>query len=258
MKVRLTRRNMNKNNRRVSFACVLVLILSNLMFALDIGEKIIVSDDLEIMRVSEHGYIHISYLTAPQWGRVACNGLIYDKNGECFVVDTPPDAASSRQLIAWIEKNLKSGIKGIAVGHWHDDCLGGLDAFHERKIPSYSYRLTQTEAKKHGYPVPQKGFDKELRLRVGDSDVVCYYPGGGHTRDNIVVWFPEDKLLFGGCLVKEKQARSKGNTRDAVLEDWAQTVLHVKSRFPEAKVVVPGHGQPGGLDLLDHTARIVE
>jgi metallo-beta-lactamase class B len=235
----------------------MLLVVSKLIFPLDIGEKVIISEDLEITRLSEHGYIHISYMTVPKWGRVACNGLIYKMGNECFVVDTPPDQALSQQLIDWIEKNLKADIKGIAVGHWHDDCLGGLDAFHAKKIPSYSLFLTQTEAKKHGFPVPKTGFHKELKLQIGDSDVICYYPGGGHTRDNIVVWFPADKLLFGGCLVKEKRSQSKGNTKDAVLEDWAQSVLNVKKRFPEAQIVIPGHGQPGGLDLLDHTARIV-
>ena len=248
---------MLKISRRVSLVCVMLLVVSNLIFPLDIGEKVTVSEDLEITRLSEYGYIHISYMTVPKWGRVACNGLIYQKENECFVVDTPPDRALSRLLISWIEKHLKADIKGIAVGHWHDDCLGGLDAFHQKNIPSYSLDLTQTDARNHGLPIPQKGFEKELKLRVGGSDVICYYPGGGHTRDNIVVWFPADKLLFGGCLVKEKRSQSKGNTKDAVLEDWAQSVLNVKKRFPEAKIIIPGHGQPGGIDLLDHTAKIV-
>ncbi len=243
-------------NRRVSIF-LMVLALTSLMFPIDIGEKVTISEDLEVTRVSTHGYIHISYMTAPKWGRVPCNGLIIAVGDECFVVDTPPDRKLSMQLIGWIEENLQVDIKGIAVGHWHEDCLGGLDEFHRREIPSYSHRLTQTEAKNHHLPVPQRAFDDELQLRIGASEVVCYYPGGGHTRDNIVVWFPEDKLLFGGCLVKEKRARSKGNTKDAVMEDWAQTLINVKQRFPEAQIVVPGHGKPGSLDLLDHTATLV-
>ena len=28
--------------------------------------------------------------------------------------------------------------------------------------------------------------------------------------------------------------------------------------YPEAEVVIPGHGLPGGLDLLQHTANVVK
>ena len=31
-----------------------------------------------------------------------------------------------------------------------------------------------------------------------------------------------------------------------------------KNTYPEAEVVIPGHGLPGGLDLLQHTANVVK
>ena len=31
-----------------------------------------------------------------------------------------------------------------------------------------------------------------------------------------------------------------------------------KKHYPEAEVVIPGHGLPGGLDLLQHTANVVK
>jgi len=46
-----------------------------------------------------------------------------------------------------------------------------------------------------------------------------YYPGGGHTADNIVLWFPSKKILFGGCMLKDSNSKSLGNLSDAKLED---------------------------------------
>ena len=34
--------------------------------------------------------------------------------------------------------------------------------------------------------------------------------------------------------------------------------LSVQKHYPEAEVVIPGHGLPGGLDLLQHTANVVK
>ncbi|MEM7040325.1 MAG: hypothetical protein AAF570_25380, partial [Bacteroidota bacterium] len=79
-----------------------------------------------------------------------------------------------------------------------------------------------------------------------------YYPGEAHAPGNIVAWLPSEKLIYGGCMVKSIGA-GKGNLSDANVDTWSESVSKVKARFPKAKVVVPGHGKPGGQDLLDFT-----
>ena len=44
-----------------------------------------------------------------------------------------------------------------------------------------------------------------------------------------------------------------GNTNDADLGYWAQAIANVDSRFPDATIVLPSHGDPAGRDLLNHT-----
>ena len=82
------------------------------------------------------------------------------------------------------------------------------------------------------------------------------FPGGGHTVDNIVAWIPAKKILFAGCLVKALNAKNIGNTEDADLVAYPITLKKVKEKYPDAKIVVPGHGRPGELDLIDHTIRL--
>ena len=38
----------------------------------------------------------------------------------------------------------------------------------------------------------------------------------------------------------------------------ATSVERIQKHYPEAEVVIPGHGLPGGLDLLQHTANVVK
>jgi hypothetical protein len=71
--------------------------------------------------------------------------------------------------------------------------------------------------------------------------------------DNIVVWFPGPKILFGGCLVKSEAATDLGNTADADLASWPRAVKAVLDRYPTAALVVPGHGAVGTTAALTHT-----
>ena len=49
---------------------------------------------------------------------------------------------------------------------------------------------------------------------------------------------------------------SEGNLEDANVNAWPATVAGMKRRFNDAAYVVPGHGKPGGSDLLDYTIEL--
>ena len=76
--------------------------------------------------------------------------------------------------------------------------------------------------------------------------------------DNVVVWIPSAQLLFGTCAVRSPVFPGKGNTADANLTNWPEAIRRVKSRYREAAIVVPGHGPPGGVELLSHTIDVLE
>jgi metallo-beta-lactamase class B len=80
--------------------------------------------------------------------------------------------------------------------------------------------------------------------------------GPSHTVDNIVARIPSKKILFGGCMVKSQNARNLGNVADADEESWPGTLKKVKQTYPKAKVVIPGQGRPGGMELIDHTIEL--
>jgi glyoxylase-like metal-dependent hydrolase (beta-lactamase superfamily II) len=73
-----------------------------------------------------------------------------------------------------------------------------------------------------------------------------------------VVWFPEEQLLFGGCLVKAMDANEIKGVADSDLAGWLPAVRRLQERYPETLWVVPGHGNCGGPELLQHTAILLE
>jgi len=215
------------------------------------------SDALTVTQLTEDVYVHTSFLQTETFGKVACNGMIVTNQNEAVVFDTPADDSSSAELIAWIRTKLHCKINAVIPTHFHEDCVGGLKEFHENNIPSYANQKTIELAKERGFNIPAMGFKNSLKLDVGGENVHAGFFGEGHTRDNIVGYFPAGKVLFGGCLVKELNA-SKGNLADANVNDWGNTVKSVKARYPDVKFVIPGHGAVGGSALLDYTIKLFD
>jgi len=213
------------------------------------------SDALIVEQVTPNAFVHTSYKQTEDFGNVPCNGLVVRKGNEAIVFDTPTKDSSATELIRWITDSVHCTIKAVVPTHFHDDCLGGLKAFHANGIPSYANAKTLELAVANGMTVPQHGFTEALELQVGMEKVLVRFFGEGHTKDNVVGYCPSEHVLFGGRLVKEMDA-SKGYLGDANVAAWSGTVETVKRAFPDVRVVVPGHGQYGDGKLLDYTIEL--
>ncbi|WP_126971704.1 subclass B1 metallo-beta-lactamase [Gynurincola endophyticus] len=213
------------------------------------------SDDLVVTQITENAYQHVSYLQTNDFGKVPCNGLIVRDNNEVIIFDTPTNDKSSETLIKWIKETLHCKINAIVPTHFHNDCLGGLKAFEDNGVPSYSYFKTVELAKENDLVVPQNSFTDSLTLKVGNQKVMAKYFGEGHTIDNVIGYFPAENIMFGGCLIKESDA-TKGYLGDANIEEWSNTVEKVKEAYPQVKIIIPGHGAYGNQQLLDYTIQL--
>lgn len=208
-----------------------------------------------LKQLSENTFVHTSYLQTDDYGHVPCNGLVVRNGQQALIFDTPTDDQSAKELIRLVQDSLLCKIMTVVPTHFHSDCLGGLKAFHEAGIPSIANELTLELAKNSGVEIPKNGFRDSLILEIGRGKVVIKFLGQGHTRDNVVGYFPSEDVLFGGCLVKELDA-SKGYLGDANVDEWSATVEKVKKEFPRVKRVVPGHGEAGDSSLLDYTQKL--
>lgn len=213
------------------------------------------SEDLIIIQISDNAFLHTSYLQTNDFGNVPCNGMIVRNSNEVVVFDTPTNNKSAEDLINFIMEKLHCKINAIVPTHFHDDCLGGLASFHKLKIPSFGNFRTIELAKSNSVEVPQNGFNDSLKLSLGNTYVIVKYFGQGHTKDNVVAYFPKENILFGGCLIKELQA-TKGYLGDANVGEWSSTVEKVKQQYPNVEIVIPGHGEIGGKELLDYTIKL--
>ncbi len=237
---------------KIRFSLLLVTVLLICCKSEPKASQNYVSPTLKIIQITPNVFQHISYLETQEYGKVPCNGMIYFSNNEAIVFDTPASDTSSKELINWVQNEMNADLKSVIITHFHIDCLGGLKAFHQNNILSYANKLTIDLARKDGAELPKKGFHSEQKLSLNDSPIINTFFGRGHTYDNIVSYIPDEKVLFGGCLVKGIGAK-KGNLADADTLSWSSTVEKIRMTYPEVKFVVPGHGNTGNAELLDYT-----
>jgi metallo-beta-lactamase class B len=199
-------------------------------------------------------------------------------DGTVVFCSSPFDTVSTRALVRWVEASLHPA-KMIAINtHFHLDGTGGNDAYRASGVTTYASDLTQKLLAEKGLAV-QRGaadeFEGEKRRRIletriapaektfpaadglsfsfGGEMVNVVYPGPAHAPDNVLVFFPARRLLFGGCMIKS--SRSIGYIGHADLGHWEAAVDVARALHPD--VVVPGHGSLGGTELFDRTVDVV-
>lgn len=220
-------------------------------------KSINVSGQLRLIQITDHTWLHVSAENIAGFGKVSSNGVIYVEKGQAFLFDTPVTDSLTSVLVGVIQDSLKAKIIGFVPNHWHEDCMGGLKYLQSIGVKTYANQLTIDEAKKRNLPVPEKSFAENLSLKLAGKPVECWYPGGGHTKDNVVVWLPEEKVLFAGCMCKEMKSTGPGNLADADVKSWPSTIKKLIAKYKDAQIVIPGHGQWGGPELLSHTLDLV-
>ncbi len=221
--------------------------------------RIFNSGKLQVQKLTDHIYQHISFLETKDFGKVDCNGMIVVKGNEAIVFDTPAENESAEMLIRFLQDSLKLTVKAVIPTHFHEDCIGGIESFDDYHVPIHASERTVSLLKNKNRKMPEgiKIFVDSLDLQLGQTLVSARYFGEGHTSDNIIGYFADDQAIFGGCLIKESGA-GKGNLADANTKAWPETIQRIKKTYPSVKIIIPGHGKTGGPELLDYTIRLFQ
>jgi metallo-beta-lactamase class B len=199
---------------------------------------------------------HVSYRSFPELGQVPSNGLVVRGASSALIIDTAWNPEQTAAVLSWAEANV-GPISAVVVTHAHDDRLGGLTEVRRRGIPSYALAKTVQMAAQDGWPPIEHGVTSPFALDgLGVSGEILF-PGPGHTADNSTVWLRESRVLVGGCLVRASATTTMGNTSQADLDSWPRAIATLQQRYRDVRVVVPGHGEPGGSELFAHTRELL-
>lgn len=215
--------------------------------------------NIRITKLDEGVWLHTSYYVYPNGVKFPSNGLIVKEGENLTLVDTAWGELQTVKLLAEIELKIKLPVTKALVTHAHSDRAAGVDVLEAAGIKVFSHPLTQKFSIEQGAPVPDNVINelKEAGSSVNFGSLNVFFPGAGHALDNLVVWLPQKQILFGGCAIRALSANSAGNTAHGDIDSWLIITKQLKNKYKTAAMVIPGHGEVGGIELLSHTEELI-
>ncbi|WP_316735112.1 BlaB/IND/MUS family subclass B1 metallo-beta-lactamase [Pedobacter aquatilis] len=211
---------------------------------------------LKITKIAPNLYKYTSYNVYK--GNITDANAVYlvTKKG-VVVIDAPWDSTQFQPFLDSIKvKHNQKVVLAIAT-HSHEDRAGGLGFFKAKGIETYATAKTNKILLATKKPTAQFTFNGDTTFNIGGVNIHTYFAGEGHTKDNITIWFEQGKLLYGGCLVKSIDSKDLGYIGEANIKQWAQSIKNVQKKFPDAKILIPGHGEGNKPNALNHTLELL-
>jgi metallo-beta-lactamase class B len=214
-------------------------------------------DKLKISRLTGNHYVYTTY-NLYEGNKIPAHGLYLVTDSGVVLIDTPWDTTQFQPLLdsIWLKHN-KQVVICIAT-HWHSDRTEGIEFYRQRGIKTYTTVLTDQLSAQNKKKRAEFLIRKDTIFRVGQCSFESYYPGPGHTTDNIVLWFSNQKILYGGCLVKGASARDLGFLGDANVEEYASTLKKVDKKYPDPDFIIVSHHDWNNLNSLKHSIMLAK
>jgi metallo-beta-lactamase class B len=216
------------------------------------------NSQLDFKKISDSSYVFSTYHTFDSV-RYSAHGLLKITDAGVVMIDTPWDSLQFQPLLDSIQLKFHQSVILVISTHWHEDRTAGLDYYGKKGILTYSTYATKNLCREHHLPQAKYTFEGDTTFRIGNTVFETYYPGAGHSSDNIVVYFPKEKILVGGCFVKSVEATDLGNLSDANIGMWPIAAKNLIKKYPKVKTVIPGHQKiSSGKKALKHTLKLTK
>lgn len=207
---------------------------------------------LEFNHLTGNFYIYTTWQTYNNYD-VPANSMYLVTNQGIVLFDTPWDSTQFQPFLDSLEsRHQQKAIMSIST-HSHGDRTAGVEYFKTKGIKTYASKQTYDLCIKNEEKVPEFYFVNDTTFNIGGYTIQTFYPGTGHTIDNIVIWIESDKILYGGCFIKSPEVDDLGYITEANLEEWKVSVKKVKHKFVQPKFVIPGHYDWTNKKGLKHT-----
>jgi len=212
---------------------------------------------LNFSHLTGNFYIYTTYNTYED-SQVPANGMYLVTNNGVVMFDTPWDTTQFQPLLDSIKlRHNKSVVMCIAT-HWHSDRTAGLEYYRKQGIKTYTTVLTDELSKKNNKKRAEFLIAKDTVFNIEQYSFETFYPGEGHTADNIIIWFNKEKILYGGCLIKGVDAETLGYLGDANVTEYETTLKRVQKKCPNSNFIIISHSDWNNINSLKHSLKMAK
>ena len=184
------------------------------------------------------------------------NSLVFVGRKGVTVIGATWTPETARLLDAEIKSVTTKPVVEVVNTNYHPDRAGGNGYWKDAGAKIVSTEMTQAWMKRDwadvlawtrsAFPdfpdlplvLPTVTYPGDFELQ--DGRVRAFYLGPSHTPDGIFVWFPKERVLYGGCIVKEQL----GNLAYADVVEYPKTLQELLDRKLDIRTIVAGHWSP--------------
>lgn len=195
---------------------------------------------LIIEQINPNLYLYTTYQEY-EGTKVSANALYLITKKGVLLFDTPWDSTQYQPLLDSIQEKHGLPVIGVYATHWHEDRAGGFGYYNKVGIPTYATMRTNELLRTHGKSLATHSIEEGKTYSIGGESFVFDFFGPGHAMDNVVVWFPDYKILDGGCFIKSADTKNLGFTGDGNIKEWKPSITRLLAHYPEINLVIPGH-----------------
>ena len=210
---------------------------------------------MQITQLTGDFYIYKTF-NEYKGAKISANGMYVVTNEGVVLIDSPWDTTQFQPLLDSIWKRHGKKVTLCIATHFHEDRTGGLEYYKQQGIRTYTTAHTDRLSKEKGMKRAEYMIKNDTLFTIGQYSFQTFYPGHGHTADNIVIWFEREKILYGGCLIKSYEDKTLGNLADANVQAYATTVTKVVDKCKTFNYVIPGHNDWSNTESVAHTLKM--
>lgn len=200
------------------------------------------------------------------------NAAVYVGKDHVSVIGATWTPETAERLVRQIRTITSLPVTEVIDTNYHPDRAGG-NAYFRRigasivsttmtrdliasdwdKVVAWTIRMGMPTYPVLAAVLPDTVYDGDFSLQ--DGKVQALYLGPSHTPDGIFVWFPEEKVLYGNCILKERL----GNLDFADVAAYPSTLQKLKALALPIVTIIAGHYSPlHGPELIDHYLALLE
>lgn len=231
-------------------------------------------------RVSSHIYVvhGVHQLPNPKnRGFMNNPAAILTSNG-VIIVDPGSSAEVGKQLLKKVRKVSDKPVIAILNTHVHGDHWLGNSGIRERypNVPIYAHermiqranagegedwiklfnRMTKGAIAGTRAIVPNRGLKGGETLKLDGVTLRVHYAGHAHSDNDLMYEVVDDKALFFGDVVNNKDIPNSAVPQDA---SYSGSIAAIKTMLQgPATIFIPGHGRTGGREVPEAALRFLE
>ena len=185
-------------------------------------------------------------------------GFLLSNEGILVIDAQFPDTAL--HFIDAVKKQSNAPFRYLLNTHHHGDHTSGnisfkglvAQVFAHQNSASNQKTVAEKQNKLDQQLLPDKTFEKDSQIKIGNENVSCSYFGPGHTNGDAIYHFEKANIVHMGDLMFNKRHPFVDRSAGASIKNWIAALDAAQKKYDTDTIFIFGHALNAGEETGTH------